>query len=196
MGEAQGEPGRHCSHLVYFIARPDGHAADGGITNLPGITLPFLASRASVLQLGIHEFAASAGGSASSSPCRGGDRKGEARTDPRTANSERCFRMSLSRGEALCCSAMGVARRTVRHHPVGVKSYTGRDHPVIYVDVRLQKVGIRRTSREFPHKLAPWPPFPPAPPPWRAGPTRPREGGDPWHLPWERPGLRDRGVSA
>ena len=98
MGEAQGEPGRHCSHLIYFIARPTGHAADGGITNLPGITLPFLASRASVLQLGIHEFAASAGGSASSSPCRGGDRKGEARTEPRTANSERCFLMSLSLG--------------------------------------------------------------------------------------------------
>jgi len=37
---------------------------------------------------------------------------------------------------------------------------------------------------------------PPAPPPRRAGPTRTREGGDPWHLPWERPGPRDRGVSA
>ena len=94
-------------------------------------------------------------GSASSSPCRGGDRKGEARTDPRSANSERCFWMSLSRGEALWCSAMGVARRTVRHHPVGVKSYTRRDHPVIYVDVRPKIVGIRRTSGEFPHKLQP-----------------------------------------
>src|SRR4029450_7184779 len=63
--------------------------------------------------------------------------------------------MSLSGGGALWCSAMGVARRTVRHHPVGVKSYTRRDHPVIYVDVRLHIVGIRRTSREFPHKLQP-----------------------------------------
>jgi hypothetical protein len=62
--------------------------------------------------------------------------------------------VSLSRGEALWCSAMGVARRTVRHRPVGVKSYTRRDHPVIYVDARLEFVGIRRTPREFPTQTA------------------------------------------
>src|SRR5215211_8592705 len=83
---------------------------------------------------------------------------------------------------------MGVARRTVRHRPVGVKSYARRDHPVIYVDVRLQIGGNRRTSREFPHKLQPGHRSPPTPPPRRAGPTADREGGDLWHLPWERPG--------
>src|SRR4029453_12893488 len=59
---------------------------------------------------------------------------------------------------------MGVAHRTVRHRPVGVKSYTRRDHPVIYVDVRPKFVGIRRTSREFPHKLQPATVLRPRPP--------------------------------
>jgi hypothetical protein len=49
-------------------------------------------------------------------------------------------------------------------------------------------VGIRRTSREFPHKLQPGNRSPPAPPSRRAGPTADREGGGLWHLPWERPG--------
>ena len=82
---------------------------------------------------------------------------------------------------------MGVARRTVRHRPVGVKSYTRRDHPVIYVDVRPRFVGIRRISREFPHKLQPATVLRPRPP---GEPDQPQaeKGGGLWHLPWERPG--------
>ena len=151
-GKAQGEPGRHCSHLIYFHSaanRPRGRRGDH---NSPGITWPFLASRASVVPLGIHESAASAGGAPRAVPVVGATGKG---SSDRSANSE--FRAMLldvaEPGGGSWCSAMGVARRTVRHHPVGVKSYTRRYHPVIYVDVRLQIVGIRRTSWEFPHKL-------------------------------------------
>src|SRR4029453_1586221 len=72
-------------------------------------------------------------------------------------------------------------------HPVGVKSYTRRDHPVIYVAVRPKIVGIRRTSTEFPHKLQPATVLRRPRP--QGEPVRPQaqEGGGPWHLPWERP---------
>src|SRR5829696_10185698 len=83
---------------------------------------------------------------------------------------------------------MGVARRTVRHHPVGVKSYTRRDHPVIYVDVRLRIRGNPSDVPGVPPQTTAWQPFSAGPPSRRAGPTADREGGDLWHLPWERPG--------
>src|SRR5918999_5132537 len=83
---------------------------------------------------------------------------------------------------------MGVASRTVRHLLVGVKSYTRRDHPVIYVDVRLQIVGIRRTGREFPHKLQPATVLRRLRHPGEPARQRPQEGGGPCYLPWERPG--------
>jgi len=54
-GGHRGDQAAIAATSFYFIARPTGHAADGGITNLPGIVEPFLAGRASVLQLGIHQ---------------------------------------------------------------------------------------------------------------------------------------------
>src|SRR5919112_280983 len=82
---------------------------------------------------------------------------------------------------------MGVARRTVRHHPVGVKSYTRRYHPVIYVDVRLRRwesAGHPGSS----HTNCRLQPFSAGPATQASRPDRDWEGGDLWHLPWERPG--------
>jgi hypothetical protein len=94
-GKGRTRPPLQPPHLFQSATnRPRGRRGDH---NVPGITRPDLAGCASVLH---SEFTSprQALGGASSSPCRGGDRKGEARTDPRTANSERCFWMSLSLG--------------------------------------------------------------------------------------------------
>jgi len=197
LGEAQGEPGRHCSHLVYFTARPDGHAADGGITNLPGITLPFLASRASVLQLGIHEFAASAGGAPRAVPVVGATGKGKLgpNRERRTANSERYFLMSLSLGGGSLLQCHGGSASDCTAPPCWSQIvYTSRSS----CDLRrcpAQVHGNPPDAQGVPTQTAACERSP-APPPRRAGPTAGQEGGGPWHLPWERPGPRDRGVSA
>jgi hypothetical protein len=105
----------------------------------------------------------------------GRQERGSSDRDPRTANSERCFGVRLSRGEALCCAAMGGSAWTVRHAPVGVKSYTRRDHPVIYVDVPAPEVGNPADIPGVPPQSPAQGPFPLAPPPRQAGPTAARE---------------------
>src|SRR5512133_3112385 len=83
-------------HLFHSVAnRPRGRRGDhelaGNYLAVPDKPCVSLAARNSRVR-------GKRWGSASSSPCRGGDRKGEARTEPRTANSERCFLTSLSLG--------------------------------------------------------------------------------------------------
>ena len=135
-----------------------------------------------------HEFTASAGGSASSGPCRGGDRKGEARTDPRTANSERCFWMSLSRGGGSLVHCHGGSATDCTVPPCWSQIvYTSRSscdlrrcpapdrgNPPHIPGVPPQTTACNRSPRLRPP----------------GEPARPqaREGGGPWHLPWERPG--------
>src|SRR4029453_12363650 len=126
-------------------------------------------------------------GCASSSPCRGGDRKGEARTDPRTANSERCFWMSLSLGGGSLVRCHGGSATDCTAPPCWSQIvYTSRPscdlrrcpaphrgNPPDIQGVPTQTAACNRS---------------PAPPSRRAGPTQTEEGGGPWHLPWERPG--------
>jgi hypothetical protein len=169
-GTGTSRPPSQPPRLFHSVA--SGHAADGGITNPPGNTLYFPASRASVLRPEIHG-PRQALGCASSGPCRGGDRKGEARTE--TADSE--FRAML----------LGVAEpgggSLVQCHGGSASDCTAppRWSQIVYTSISscdlrrcsAQKVGIRRTSREFPPQLAVQPPFPLAPPPGEPAARRP-----------------------
>src|SRR6266545_151194 len=64
-------------------------------------------------------------GSASGYSLPWGRQGGEARTDPRTTNQSDGSGGTAEPWYCYLLRAMGVARRTVRHAPCGVKSYTG-----------------------------------------------------------------------